>query len=184
MSSAVTTQYMVTTSNTQPSINDSGWSTTASEVTIDQTAAKTYYVWAKDGVNITHQTINTYKLTKTQGTGTTLTLKYNNNSGAELNTSYVLAGTPVYITASANNGYGSLVLKKDSTSINSGTTQTISAATTISSSATPNVYSITLNNQSATSGGTAKVWYKFNTVTDGCYYYTDSTLSTCLTDYI
>ena len=183
MSSVVTTQYMVTTSSTQPSINDSGWSSNASEVTIDQTAAKTYYVWAKDGVNITHQTISTYKLTKTQGTGTTLTLKYNNNSGAELNTSYVLEGTPVYVTASANNGYGSLVLKKDSTSISSGSTQTISGATTISSSATPNVYSITLNNQSATSGGTAKVWYKYNTVTDGCYYYTDSTLSTCLTNY-
>ena len=132
------TGYQVTTNSTEPTT----WLTTPAEVTIDNTAAKTYYVWAKDGVNVSYQTIKTFKLTKTQGTGTTLTLKYNNNSGAALSTGYVLDGTKVYVTGSVNTGYNTVVLKKDSTTISSGSTQTITAATTISSTATANTYTV------------------------------------------
>ena len=135
------TGYQVTTNSTLPTT----WLTTPAEVTIDNTAAKTYYVWAKDGVNVSYQTIKTFKLTKTQGTGTTLILKYNNNSGAALSTGYVLDGTKVYVTGSANTGYNTVVLKKDSTTISSGSTQTITAATTISSTATPNTYTVNFN---------------------------------------
>ena len=42
-------------------------------------------------------------------------IKYNNNSGAALSTGYVLDGTKVYVTGSANTGYNTVVLKKDST---------------------------------------------------------------------
>ena len=149
MSSSVTPQYMVTTSSTKPAIDSANWSSTASEVTIDNSAAKTYYVWAKDGVNITNSTISTYLLTKSQGTGTTLNLKYQNNSGATLSTGYVLNGTQVYSEATPSTGYNTALIKKDSTTAATGTgtnsvntTITVNAATTISSSATANSYTI------------------------------------------
>ena len=66
-----------------------------------------------------------------------------------------------------------------------GTTMTIPTGSTgnreYTASWTPNTYTVTLNNQSATTEGTPKVWYKYNTVTNGCYYYTDSSLTTCAT---
>ena len=150
--------YMVTTSSTEPALDDSNWVSDPSEVTIDNTAAHTYYVWAKDGVNITHETIETFLLTKTEGTGTTLTLKYNNNSGAELTTGYVLDGTIIYVSGSVNQGFSNLEIKKNNVNINSESTQTINAATTISSSATTNIYTLTANANggsiSSTSGWT------------------------------
>lgn len=51
---------------------------------------------------------------------------------------------------------------------------------------TPIIYTITLNNQSATSAGTATAYYQYNTTktVNGtlCYYYTTNTLTTCLTN--
>ena len=144
--------YMVTTTNSTPSLDSENWISTPAEVTIDNTAAKTYYVWVKDGVNITSSTISTFKLTKTQGTGTTLTLKYKNSSGATLGTQYVLNGTEVYALAAPNTGYNTVVLKKGSPTLKTGSgtnsvnsTQTITAATTLSSSATVNTYTVSYN---------------------------------------
>ena len=140
--------YMVTTSSTQPTIDNPNWVTTPSEVTIDNTSAHTYYVWAKDEVNVTSQTINTYLLTKSQGEGTTLTLKYQNDSGTELSTGYVLSGTTVYVTGSLSTGYSNLVLTKTTTSVSvieNNTTQTITEATTITSGATSGSYTVTAN---------------------------------------
>ena len=49
-----------------------------------------------------------------------------------------------------------------------------------------NTYMISLNNQSATSAGTESVYYSYNTTktVNGvlCYYYTDSSLTSCLSD--
>ena len=51
---------------------------------------------------------------------------------------------------------------------------------------TPITYTIALNNQSATSAGTATAYYQYNTTktVNGtlCYYYTTSALTTCLTN--
>ena len=51
---------------------------------------------------------------------------------------------------------------------------------------TPNTYTITLNNQSATSAGTTTAYYQYNTTktVNGtlCYYYTTNALTTCLTN--
>ena len=44
----------------------------------------------------------------------------------------------------------------------------------------PNVYKVTLNNQSAISAGTTAYWYKYNSVTNGVYYYTNSACTTAL----
>lgn len=50
----------------------------------------------------------------------------------------------------------------------------------------PNTYSITLDNQGATKEGTTKVYYKYGETSTingtKCYYYTNSNLSTCITD--
>ena len=53
---------------------------------------------------------------------------------------------------------------------------------TLTASWTPNTYSVTLDNQSAATAGTTKVYYKYNTHDGNCYYYTDSSLQTCLTN--
>ena len=53
---------------------------------------------------------------------------------------------------------------------------------TLTASWTPNTYSVTLDNQSAATAGTTKVYYKYNTHDGNCYYYTDSSLETCLTN--
>ena len=51
---------------------------------------------------------------------------------------------------------------------------------------TPITYTITLNNQSATSAGTTTAYYQYNTIktVNGtlCYYYTTNALTTCLTN--
>jgi len=60
----------------------------------------------------------------------------------------------------------------------------ITADKTLKASCTPNTYSVTLDNQGATTAGTTKYYYQYKTtkVVDGvtCYYYTDSALTTCL----
>jgi len=137
--------YMVTTSSTEPALDDANWSSTPSEYTIDSNTPRTYHVWIKDGVNISHQTISSYLVTKTEGTGTTLTLKYNNNSGATLSTGCVLEGTTVYVEGTLKTGYNTLDLKKNDVAINSATTHTINQATTFTTSATKDAFTITYN---------------------------------------
>jgi len=134
--------YMVTNSPIPPSLDDLNWISTPSEITIDNNSAKTYYVWIKDYINITSKAINTWLLTKSQGTGTTLSLKYDNSTGTELFTGYVLDGTKVYVNAVANTGYDTLVVKKDNTSIQNPSTQVINSASTISSTASARTYAV------------------------------------------
>ena len=63
----------------------------------------------------------------------------------------------------------------------------ITANSTLYAQFKPNVYSVTLDNQSGTTTGTPKVWYEYNTTktinNETCYYYTDSGLTTCLGSY-
>ena len=148
--------YMVTTTSTTPAINDPNWVSEPSEVTIDNNAEHTYYVWVKDGVNITSEKIDTYLLTKSQGTGTTLTLKYNNSSGVELSTGYVLDGTVIYVSADVSTGYSNLEIKKNNVSINNPSTHTISAATTIESSADHSALTVTFDPNGGTVSPTSK----------------------------
>ncbi|OLA34198.1 MAG: hypothetical protein BHW38_04710 [Firmicutes bacterium CAG:321_26_22] len=70
------------------------------------------------------------------------------------------------------------------TSYNAGTAYTAIGTTTLYAQWEARVYTVTLNTQSATSNGTAKVYYQYNTTktVNGtvCYYYTDSSLTNCL----
>ena len=52
-------------------------------------------------------------------------------------------GTQVYVEATLKTGYSTLDLKKNNVTINSGTTHTVGVATTISTSATANTYTLT-----------------------------------------
>ena len=137
--------FMVTTTSTPPAINDPNWSNITSEITIDNTQQQIYYVWVKDEVNITSQTISTYLLTKTEGAGTNLSLKWNNSTGYELSTGYVLNGTNIHVTGTLKPGYNSLDLKKNTTNILSDTIQTINSNTSIISSSNVNTYTVKYN---------------------------------------
>ena len=70
------------------------------------------------------------------------------------------------------------------TSYNAGTAYTAIGTTTLYAQWEASVYTVTLNTQSATSNGTTKVYYQYNTTKtiNGtvCYYYTDSSLTNCL----
>ena len=84
------------------------------------------------------QTIDYYGVTVSQGTNTSLTVKYENNSGASFTeTQYILKNRTIYVTASADTGYG-LTL----TGATSGS-NTITASTTVATTATANGANIT-----------------------------------------
>ena len=140
-------QYFISkTQSSAPTASASGWSATASQ-DVSTTEKETWYVWVKDAsgnVSANSKTITNYKVTLTAGTGTTLTAKADNNStGANVtNNSYVLNGTPVFPTGALNAGYSTLVVKKGSSTITNGSSQTISADTTFTTSATANTYTI------------------------------------------
>ena len=71
-----------------------------------------------------------------------------------------------------------------------GTGTTVTASTTVNTASahdiyaiwTPIVYHVTLNNQDATTSGTTDAYYRYSTVTNECYYYSNSNLSTCLSN--
>ena len=75
--------------------------------------------------------------------------------------------------------------KNATTSIwNINTSKSISSSATYYPILKANIYTITLNNQGATSSGTKKVYYQYNTTKTingtTCFYYTNSSLTTCL----
>ena len=141
--------YYVSTSSTKPSAGASQssfalnkWVTAKSTNNLSLSSGTTYYVWAEssttDGVSSSYRSITTRKITRSKGTGTTLTTKYDSSSGTPFTTtSYVLNGAKVYVEAAlSSSSYINLVLTKNGTSISSGTTHTITADTTFASSAT------------------------------------------------
>ena len=127
------TGYMVTTTPVEPALDDVNWSETPSEILIDNNEAHTYYVWAKDGINIADKTISTYLLAKEEGEGTTLTLKLNDSTGVELTTGYVIKGTVIYVESNLKTGYNNLTISKNNTNIANPSRHIIDENTTITS---------------------------------------------------
>ena len=144
------TGYFVSTSSTAPQASASGWTTTTTK-DIGQANAETWYVWAKDaqGNVSTSASISSYLVTRTQGTGTTLTTRYDSTSsstGAVFTSNlYVLSGTHIWATATANTGYNTLVLKVNDTAVTTPNSRTITSATTYASTASIINYTITYN---------------------------------------
>ena len=158
VSASTGSKYLISTSqSTKPAADASGWSTTASK-DVSTSAKETWYVWVKDAngnVSANKATITNYKVTLTAGTGTTLTAKADTTSGTTVTSGmYVLNGTPVYPTGALNTGYNTLVVKKGSSTITNGSSQTISADTTFTSSSTPNNYTLTINPNGGTYANT------------------------------
>ena len=158
--------YAITTSNSAPT----SWTTsgTITSGTKDVGAAGTYYVWVKDNVgNIGSASITAYTMTRSQGTGSTLTTRIDGTSATTgtavtVNT-VVLSGTPVWAIATANTGYNTPVLKNGTTLITaSGTKVTITADTTISSIATVNTYTVKYNGNGNTGGSTVDSTHTYN----------------------
>ena len=150
--------YQITNNNTVPTSSDANWVTTGTltsgTMDIDANTPKTYYVWAKDKAgNVSAiQSIESVKLTKDQGEGTTLTIKADSTTesgGTPIETTCVLTDTPVYAYATANTGYESLNLTSTGATLTDNKA-TINTETTISSTATLKSINITYNYSNTT----------------------------------
>ena len=133
-------------------------------------------------------TINYYTISRSQGTGTTLTTKYDSSSGTAFTSNTVmLSGITLWASSTASSGYNTATLKHGSTTMTaSGATFTVSATETITSAATANTAKITIKKDgSAYSGLTVALYqsgtskyaspsyasgvYTFSTVANGTY---------------
>ena len=138
--------YKITRSNDEPT---SGWVTTGTSGSYTNNTTGTIYVWAKDVAgNIGKSSIDVYTVTKSQGQYTSLKLMADGTSsdtGTEITLSsaskLVLAGTPVFVSASANAGYKITVMKGE-TEIKEGQATIINEDSTISTIATRVEYNI------------------------------------------
>ena len=113
------------------------------------------------------------------------------NSGSGISATsgggYYYSGETVTINATVSNGYTWANWTGDYNTNTKNYTFTMpSDNVTITANATGNIYHTTLNNINATTTGTTDIWYQFNTPkTVGgstCYYFTDSSLTTCITN--
>jgi len=156
--------YYVSTSDTKPEAGNTAasntfalntWITATNTGDLTLSAGQTYYVWAKDAVtggsvSENKSSITVLTLTRSQGTGTTLTTRYDStseNTGTAYTdaTKYVLNGTPIWAKSVANSGYRAATLKHGNTSMTAGGQSfTASTSEAITSTATANKVTITI----------------------------------------
>ena len=156
------TAYYVSTSDTAPTAGTTNasstfaldtWTTATSTGDLTLSAGQIYYVWAESavtgGVVSASSSIAVRTVTRSQGTGSTLTIKYTNSSGSNVtfssNKANMLNGTILYVSAVAKTGYENPALKKDGTNVTNSTTYTIDANVTFASSATEKTAILTYN---------------------------------------
>ena len=131
-------------------------------------------------------TINKYTITFNKGSADKIGGEVSNISKS----CYAISGQSCSITSPDIEKKGYTIIgwntnKNATTSIwNINTSKSISSSATYYPILKANIYTITLNNQGATSSGTKKVYYQYNTTKTingtTCYYYTNSSLTTCL----
>ena len=131
-------------------------------------------------------TINKYTITFNKGIADKIGGEVSNISKS----CYAISGQSCSITSPDIEKKGYTIIgwntnKNATTSIwNINTSKNISSSATYYPILKANIYTITLNNQGATSSGTKKVYYQYNTTKTingtTCYYYTNSSLTTCL----
>lgn len=149
-----------------------GWKSSTTETIISAGTAvkpRNEYCWPT-------WTINKYKLVLSKQTGVN-TMQYSIDGGSTWTTYNagttgvdINYGKTVHVKATANAGYTA----GQASSTNIGTMGT--SGLTYTCTATANNYTLTLNRNSG-SGGTAAVYYKYNTAT----YYSDSSHATAIT---
>ena len=156
----------LSTSNSSDTATFTSTVSSGSTATFNNTVSgTTYYIYAgksdaakttmvNTGLTVTGgtnrtQTVNYYTITRSQGTGTILTTKWNNENGPAFTNNPVVLGNNkviIYAAASANAGYDTLTLKHGSTGMTtSGSTFTVNARETIASEATAIEATLTYN---------------------------------------
>ena len=153
--------WQITNSSTAPT---SGWTTTGTLTggSRDITSAGTYYVWVRDTAgNAASKNITACTISRSEGTGTTLTTRYDSTSSSSgtgfTNNMVMLAGTPIWAKADRNPGYtGTVTLKHGSTNMTaSGSTFNVGATETITSGGvTAATYTVTYNKNDSEATGT------------------------------
>jgi len=149
------TNYHINTTGVVPT-NSSSWT---SNRTYDIDSANTYYIWAIDEAgNISDvKNITSYKVIRTEGTGTTLKTIFDSETGTEFtSTTYALVETPVYIIGTLKSGYRNLILTYNGEAITSGTSKIISTTSEIISRATANTYTVTFDPNGGSVSPTSK----------------------------
>ena|GEM_PF-7045833 len=134
-------KYIISKAQTsRPTSSTEGWSTTTTKNTSTD-SKEIYYVWVQDideKISENYAIIENYKITITAGEGTLLTVKADNDvSGSNItNGNYVLDGTTVYPKGELETGYHSLIIKKNTVTIDNESNHVIYGDTSFTSSAT------------------------------------------------
>ena len=131
-------------------------------------------------------TINKYTITFNKGTAD----KIGGETSNITKSCYAINGQSCSITSPTIEKTGYTIIGWNTNKSATTSTWNANISKNISSSATyypilkVNVYTITLDNQGATSAGTKQVYYQYNSTKTingtTCYYYTNSSLTTCL----
>ena len=178
--------------NTTTIEKDTWYQSSSNQINISYTTTGTAKVTARtvDKSNNYNEstkdfTINKYTITFNKGIADKI--------GGTINITkscYAISGQSCSITSPDIEKKGYTIIgwntnKNATTSIwNINTSKSISSSATYYPILKANIYTITLNNQGATSSGTKKVYYQYNTTKTingtTCYYYTNSSLTTCL----
>lgn len=136
------TGYIITKSEKEPSIEDSGWKEDGilTSGTHDIDSASTYYVYVRDEKgNIGKASIDAYLVTREQEAGTTLVTRVDgtsNETGTPVTENIaVLNNTKIYVEASATDGHTDVTINAGTKDVTNPGIITIQKNTTISSHA-------------------------------------------------
>ena len=179
--------------NTTTIEKDTWYQSSSNQINISYTTTGTAKVTARtvDKSNNYNEstkdfTINKYTITFNKGIADKIGGEVSNISKS----CYAISGQSCSITSPDIEKKGYTIIgwntnKNATTSIwNINTSKSISSSATYYPILKANIYTITLNNQGATSSGTKKVYYQYNTTKTingtTCFYYTNSSLTTCL----
>lgn len=112
---------------------------------IDISSHKYVYVWVKDEQgNTGYAMVSTRRLRINPGDHTTLVIKNVDENGEVISAGYIMPGSDLYLTGTADFGYNTLIITANGTDYEPGTVYVKDDAdTTITSRATLNTYNIT-----------------------------------------
>ena len=139
--------YAITETNEVPTTWNKKGDLTKGQKSIDDTSAKTYYVWVQDETGkISSEKISTDKVSIIKTAGTSIEVKEGEITLAtDTCDKYILEGAKLTITASANTGYRDVAITVNDESFTSGEKYEVKGNTTIKTIVTENTYAIAFN---------------------------------------